>query len=786
MLKNFFKVAFRNLLRNKAFSIINISGLVIGMASAILILFWIQNEISYDRFYKDPDRLYEVWGNDVYDGQIRSGTPTPEIMAPILKNDVPQIEAVSRCDWGNDYLFAIGDKSLKAHGNLVDPDFLSIFSFPLFKGDEKTVLNDPYSIVLTEKLAKRIFGNENPLGKVIKVENDENYKVTGVLKDRPNNTGFDFEWLMSYVHKTMKGYIDNDWTDVSIRTYVKLKPNTSFVTANEKIKNVIVQHSGGRAKTTEFLYPVSKMRLYSNFENGVQVGGLITRVKIFGIIAILILFIACINFMNLSTARSEKRAKEVGVRKVVGARKGSLIGQFLGESIFMVFIAGFFAIILVQICLPAFNHLVQKQLVIDYQNSYFWLTAVGFILFTGIIAGSYPAFFLSAFKPVSVLKGTFKKTNALVTPRKVLVIMQFTFAISLIICTLIITQQIKYAQQRETGYNKKNLGYVYMQGDIFIKYQLIKNDLLNSGVASSVTRTSAPLTQNWSSGMSMNWEGKDPNTKIQINRYTEDADLVKTAGMQIVQGRDIDAKNYPSDSTACLISESAVKAMGFKNPIGKIIFDDPVSWHVVGVIKDFILESPYETIKPFMVKGPKYDGGVMHIKFSDANSTAQNLAKAEKIFKKYSPAYPFEFHFIDEEYARKFSDEQLTGTLATLFSALTIIISCLGLFGLAAYMAENRIKEIGVRKVLGASVTSITTLLSKDFLKLVTLAFLIAAPIAWWIMDTWLLNYNYRVGISWMTFLFSGLIALSIALLTVSYQSIKAAIANPVKSLRTE
>ncbi|HSZ85588.1 MAG TPA: ABC transporter permease [Puia sp.] len=786
MLKNFFKVAFRNLLRNKAFSIINISGLVIGMASAILILFWIQNEMSYDRFHKDQDRLYEVWGNDVYDGKIQSGIATPEAMAPVLKNDVPQIEKVSRYDWGNNYLFTVGDKSLKAQGNLVDPDFLSIFSFPLLKGDEKTVLNDPYSIVLTEKLAKKIFGNEDPMGKVIKIENDENYKVTGVLKDLPNNTGFDFEWLMSYVHKTMKGYIDNDWTDVAIRTYVKLKPNTTFAAANEKIKNVIVQHSGGRAKTTEFLYPISKMHLYSNFENGVPVGGLITRVKIFSIIAILILLIACINFMNLSTARSEKRAKEVGIRKVVGARKGSLIGQFLGESILMAFIAGSFSIIVVQICLPAFNQLVQKQLFIDYQNIYFWLLAVGFILFTGVVAGSYPAFFLSAFKPVSVLKGTFKKINALVTPRKVLVIMQFTFAISLIICTLIITQQIKYAQQRETGYNKKNLGFVYMQGDVYTKYQLIKNELLNSGVASSVTRTSAPLTQNWSSGMSMNWEGKDPNTKIQINRYTEDADLVKTAGIQLVQGRDIDAKIYPSDSTACLISEAAVKAMKFKNPIGQEIFDDPVKWHVVGVIKDFILESPYETIKPFMVKGPKYGGSIMSIKLSDANTTAQNLAGAEKIFKKYSPVYPFEFHFVDEEYARKFTDEQLTGTLASLFSALTIFISCLGLFGLATYMAENRIKEIGVRKVLGASVSSITTLLSKDFLKLVALAFLIAAPIAWWTMSSWLQNYNYRIDMNWLTFLLAGVIALSIALLTVSYQSIRAAIANPVKSLRTE
>jgi putative ABC transport system permease protein len=756
MIKNFFKVAFRNLLWNKVFSIINISGLAIGMASAILIFLWIQNEISYDRFHANGNRLYQVWGNNMVGGEIQSGMATPEIMAPGLKSDVPEIEQVSRISWGEDYLFTVGDKSLKAKGNLVDPSFLSMFSFPLIKGNANTVLKDPYSIVLTQKLAKKIFGNDNVVGKVIKVENDENYKVTGILKELPNNTQFNFEYLISYEHKNMKGYIDSDWTDVSIRTYALLKPNTSFAAANDKIKNVIVKHSGGRAKTTQFLYPVSKVRLYSNFQNGKAEGGRIERVKIFGIIAIFILLIACINFMNLSTARSEKRAREVGIRKVVGARKKSLIGQFLAESILMAFIAGVFAMVTVELCLPTFNQLVEKQLFIDYGNIYFWLAGIGFVLFTGILAGSYPAFFLSAFKPIFVLKGTFKKVNALVTPRKVLVVLQFTFAIALIICTLIVEQQIKFAQTRETGYDKNNLGYVFIQGDIWKNYALIKNELLSSGVAAAVSKTQAPLTQNWSSGISMNWEGKDPNTKIQINRYTEDGDLVKTAGMKLVQGRDIDVKNYPSDSTACLISESAVKAMGFKNPIGQMVFDDPINWHVVGVIKDFILESPYETIKPFMIKGPRYGGNVIYIKLSNANMTAQNLAKAEKIFKLYNPAYPFEFHFTDEEYAQKFGDEKLTETLASLFAALTIFISCLGLFGLATYMAENRIKEIGVRKVLGASVASITTLLSRDFVKLVIVAIVIASPLAWWAMSKWLQGYNYRITISWETFVIAG------------------------------
>jgi putative ABC transport system permease protein len=786
MLKNYFKVAVRNLLRNKGFSIINISGLAIGMASAILILLWIQNEINYDRFHAKKDRLYEVWSNDAVNNSIRSLVYTPEIMAPVLKKDYPEIEQVSRVAWNRNLLFSVGDKNLPVSGTMVDADFLTMFSFPLVKGNTGAAFNNPYSIVLTQKLAHRLFGDEDPMGKIIRIENSDNFTVTGILKDLPNNTLFDFEYLQSYGLATANKWIDEDWTDIGVRTFVSLKPNTSLAGINSKIKNIIPKYSGGRAKTEEFLYPVRKLRLYSQFENGKVVGGRIRIVRTFGLVAIFILLIACINFMNLSTARSEKRAKEVGIRKVAGAQKKSLVGQFLGESVLIAFIAGVLAIIIVQLCLPAFNELTKKQLFVDYGNLYFWFAAMGFMSFTGILAGSYPAFFLSAFKPMFVLKGAFKKAHTLVTPRKVLVVAQFTFAIALIICTIVVERQIKYAQSREIGYDKNNLGYVYAQGDIGKNYELIKNALLNSGIAVAVSRTQAPLTQNWSSGISLKWQGKDPNAKIQINRYSEDGDLVKTAGMQLVEGRDIDIKNYPSDSTACLISESAVKVMGFKNPIGQIISDDPVEWHVVGVTKDFILESPYERIKPFMIKGPKYDGNVIHIKLNNKNATAQNLASAEKIFKQYNPAYPFEFHFIDEEYAQKFNTEQLVGTLASLFALLTIFISCLGLFGLATYMAENRIKEIGVRKVLGATVTNIAFLLSKDFVRLVVLAIVIASPVAWFFMNKWLKDYDYRINISWWIFFVAGSLAILIALITVSFQAIKAAIANPVKSLRTE
>ena len=786
MLKNYLKIAFRNLARNKGFSFLNISGLAIGMASAMLILLWVQNEASYDLFHANRDRIYQAWGNDVYDGKIQSGTATPEIMQPILLADVPQIEQAARISWGETYLFSVGDKSLKAFGNMVDPSFLKIFSFPLVKGNVQTALSDPHSLLLTEREAKTIFGTEEPMGRIIKVDNDENFKVTGILKDLPHNSQFNFDYLWSYDYKTMKGYIDKDWTDVSIRTFVMLKPHASLEGANGRIKKVVIDHSGGKSKTELFLYPLRKLRLYSNFENGVPVGGRIQRVRTFTIIAALILLIACINFMNLSTARSEKRAREVGIRKVVGAQKASLVGQFLAEAILMAVISGALAVLLVWLTLPAFNKLLESPLSIDYGNGQFWAAGIGFILLTGLLAGSYPAFFLSSFKPIFVLKGAFHKVNTFITPRKILVIIQFTFAIGLIICTIIIDQQINFAQTRASGYQKKNLGYVNIQGDIYKNYPLIKNALLASGAATAVSMTQAPLTQNWSAGMDMNWEGKDPNTKIQINRYTEDGDLVKTAGLRLVEGRDIDVKNYPTDSTACLISESAVKAMGFSHPIGQLIFDDPVSWHVVGVIKDFILESPFETIKPFMVKGPKYGGSVIHIRLNPEAPLAQNLAKAEKIFKQYNAAYPFEFHFIDQEYAAKFADEQLTGKLALLFAGLTIFISCLGLFGLAAYMAENRVKEIGIRKILGASAPNIAALLSKDFVILVVISLVVASPVALWSMSKWLGSYSYRIPISGWVFFEAGLVAIIISLLTVSFQAIKAAIANPIKSLRTE
>lgn len=798
MIRNYFKIALRNLLRNKTFSIINISGLAIGMASAILILMWVQNELSYDNFYANKDRLYQTWYSWQTNTGIRSANVTTKMLAPALKKDYPEIEKATRFFWSESFLFTVGEKKMNVTGNMVDPDFLTMFGFPFLKGDMNTALNSPSDIVITEKLSRKLFGNEDAMGKSIKIDQKYNFKVTAVMKDLPANTQFDFEYLLPWSHMKTTGQDDSCWGCGSTRNYVLLKPNTNITAVNAKIKDIIVRHTDPNATTKAFLYPVSRLRLYSNFENGVSTGGKIRTVRVFSLIAVFILLIACINFMNMSTARSEKRAKEVGIRKVAGAKKISLIGQFLGESILIAVLAGVVALLIVQLCLPAFNSLTGKQLIINtpvikqlnlaYDNIYFWLFFIGFILFTGIIAGSYPAFFLSSFKPVQVLKGTFKKANALVTPRKVLVVLQFTFAIVLIVCTIIIQQQVKYALEREAGYNKNNLVYIPLVGDMSQKYDLIKSKLITDGIALSVTKTSAPLTEGWSSGHST-WDGQDPNDKTEFNQYNTDGDLVKTAGLKLVQGRDIDLKNYPTDSSAVILNETAVRLMGFKNPIGQIIDRGAynVNWHVIGVVNDFILQSPYESVKPMVIRGPKANWfNVIHVKFTNANTTGQSIAGMEKIFKEFNPAYPFEYYFIDEKYATKFSDEQTTGTLTAFFAGLTIFISCLGLFGLAIYMSENRIKEIGVRKVLGASATSIATLLSKDFIKLVLIAILIASPIAWWAMSKWLAGYDYHITISWWIFLVAGVMAILIALITVSFQSIKAALANPVKSLRTE
>jgi predicted permease len=795
MIRNYLKTAIRSLRRNKGFAFTNITGLAIGMAAAILILLWVQNEWSTDRFYKNEDRIYLMYNRDK-DGQGNKWAwpNTPKILAATLKNNYPEVEDVVRYN-NVTFLLTHGDKHLNVQGAFADSGFLDVFDFPLKEGSVQNALSGSYSIVLTEKLAKKFFGNESAVGKTVRIDSANNCTVTAVLKDLPNNTKFDFEYLLPWSYMNKIGWSDSSWTNNSVFTYTLLKPGASQAAFDARVKDETINHTKGTASasTTElFTQPMSRVYLYSKSDNGKLTDGPVTLVRLFMVIAGFILLIACINFMNLSTARSEKRAKEVGIRKVMGAGRGKLILQFIGESILYAFAAFLLALIIVQISLSSFNTLVNKELFIDYTSPAFWIFSVLFILIAGILAGSYPAFFLSAFKPVKVLKGSFKKAEAAVNPRKILVVLQFTFAIVLIICTLIVQRQIQHTLDRDTGYNRNNLIYMFGQGDIDKNYVVIKNELLNSGAVTSITRCANPVTRRWSDSWGFSWPGSTKqDEKTDFVCLGADADFVKTIGVKLLAGRDIDIYNYPTDSNAVLLNESAVKAMRLQHPLGAIIKpvdDNTQQLHVVGVINDFILESPFESkINPMMVFGPENSSGyVLHLKLNASNNTAANLSKIEKIFKTYNPQYPFEYVFADEAYSRKFDNAQRTGKLSSLFAVLTIFISCLGLFALAAYSAENRIKEIGVRKVLGASVLNITSLMSKDFLKLVVISFAIATPVAWYAMSKWLDSYSYRITMQWWIFIAAGLLSVFIAMLTIVFHVVRAARANPVKSLRNE
>ena len=789
MLGNYAKIAWRNVTRNKAFSFVNITGLALGIACSILILIWVQNETSTDKSFSYQDRIYQVMNNIKLNGKIETWGSTPMVMGPAIKTSIPEVEDVVRLNWVGAFTFHYGDKHIETQGFITDSGFLKMFDFPLLEGSSANALSQPHGVVITEKLAHKLFGNASAFGREIKIDSNAVFTITGVLKDLPPNTSFRFEYLIPWSYTKEVGWESTGWENNTVSTFVLTKKGASKEAMDKKIVNFLRPYVPN-PNSTFFMFQFSRRWLHSRFENGVEAGGQIELVKLFTIIASFILLIACINYMNLGTARSAKRAKEVGIRKVVGAGKGELVRQFIGESILFAFIAGVIAIGIVHLALPWFSRLSDRRLSIPFDNYYFWLYGIGFLLLTGIVAGSYPAFYLSAFKPIRVLKGTFKATHALVTPRKVLVVLQFTFAITLIICTLVIYQQISYAQKRDTGYSKDNLVFVYMKGDMVRNYRTIKTALLNSNAVQYVTRTNSPITEIWGVSDGYSWKGKPANEHLSFGMLHIDNDFIATMGLQLVAGRDINTDVYPTDSLSVLINEAAAKIMGFKNPIGETLTSeseiDKDTWRIVGVVKDFMPPYPYDKIHPVMMIGPRAWAGTMTFKLNPANSTADNLATIGRIINEYNPGYPFEYNFVDKTFAFKFENEEKIGTLAVLFAGLTIFISCLGLFALAAYMAENRIKEIGVRKVLGASVSAITTLLSRDFFVLVMLAFIVASPIAWWCMNSWLNNFAYHINISWWFFIVTGVFCTIITVITVSYQAIKAAIANPIIALRNE
>ena len=781
MIKNYIKIAWRNLWKNKVFSAINFLGLAIGMTAVILIGIWVENELSFDRFHTNLDSLYKVYNRSAGAGEISVWNVTSGPLGKALEENFPEVANTARIYWSSERLFSFNDISIKATGNEVDDSFLSMFSFPLLQGNAENALDGANNIVITKTMAQKLFGKENPINKVIKIDNENNYKVTGVLKDLPANTEFDFDYLIPL---KLSPTVMNNWGINTYYTYVQLKPNTEINDVNNKIKNLVPDNSE-KYNWEIFLHPVSKLHLYSQFENGKVVGGRIDTVRLMIIIGILILGIACINFINLSTAQSSSRSREVGVRKIIGAGKYRLVSQFLCESLILTTMGGMAALAVAMISLPFFNRIIDSSLTIQYSNPLLWLGLLGTVLITGLLAGLYPAFFLSSFPPIKNLKGSLSGSRKSFSARKVLVILQFSIGIILVIATSIIYRQINYTQHRNTGYNIDNLIQVDIEGDIKKNYDLIKNDLLRQNAVTSISKTGWDVTLNGSNGSGFKWEGMEQES-INFTLYRTGGNFAKTMGLKIKEGRDIDLNEFPADSSSVMINTTAAEKMGFEDPIGQLIRDNDKTLKIVGVFEDFIIGSPYSEAKPMLIFGNQEHNYNMVIRLNPQNSTLENLKVLEQVFNNYNPAYPFVYHFVDQDYAQKFKDEQQIATLSSLFAGLSIFISCLGLFGLATYMTKNRAKEISIRKVLGANSIIIVQLLSKEFITLVVIAIFIAIPISWYTMDQWLMDFSYRINIEWKNFIGASLLVILIALITVSFQAIKAAITNPVKSLRSE
>lgn len=787
MIKNHIKIAWRNLQKNKSYSIINILGLSIGMTAVLIIGIWVQNQLKFDNFYSDHENIYKVFNkNRSAEGKINLQGYTSGHASPALTTDYPEVKRAARVGWSTNRLLSFDDKKIKSNGNEVDPAFIDIFDFKIVKGNRNSALKETRNIILTESLAKNIFGDKDPLDKTIRLDNKELYKVSAIMQDLPANTNFNFSYLIPLVKA--EEYSPN-WNTIAFQTYIQLKKGTDITAFNNKLTDIIKKKTNNELEGSLFLYPISKTHLYSKFEQGIPVGGKIDQVKLVAGIGLLILLIACINFINLSTARSQKRAKEVAIRKVVGAHRTNLIIQFLSESILVAMISGALAILLTIITLPLFDKIFDKPLVFPSSEPSIWLALAGFIFLTGLLAGLYPAFILSAFKPIKSLKIFGKSKKIPLNFRELLVIFQFGIAIILIIATIVVRKQIDHAGQREIGYNSSQLIEIFMEGDIGKNYEAIKSELINKGIATAVTRSGSSVTGNAGSTWGgISWQGSTPEQekKIGFDVGRTESDLVKTLGLKLVAGRDIDYARLPADSTAILLNEAAIKEMNLKNPIGTYFKWGSNTFTIVGVINDYISGSPYSPVTPLLIYATKESLYNLIIRTNPTSPVQDQLKQIEQILKKFNPAYPFEYQFVDQKFASKFRAQQQTAQLAFIFSGLAIFISCLGLLGLASYIAELRTKEIGIRKVLGASVGGITAMLSKDFIKLVIISIILASPIAWWAMNKWLQDFSYRIEIQWWIFALAGLSALFVAFFTVSTQAIKAASSNPVKTLRDE
>jgi putative ABC transport system permease protein len=795
MLKNYLKIAWRNLIKNKASSLINVGGLAVGMAVAMLIGLWIWDELSFNKYHQNYDHIAQVMQSKTFNGTVTTWVATSlPVEEELRKNYGSNFKHTGVMFWTGQHILTVADKKISFSGTYVTPEIPEIFTLKMLNGSRNS-LKGPSSILVSQSVARALFGNAEPIGKMVKFDNKVSLAVSGVYEDLPRNTTLhDLAFMASWDYFTStQDWLKRaatDWSEDSFQVFVQVADRVNMNALSAKIK-YIKQKNGGPAeakmKPELLLQPMSKWHLYAEFKNGVNTGGAIEYVWLFGAIGIFVLLLACINFMNLSTARSEKRAKEVGIRKAVGSVRGQLISQFFCESLLISVIAFGLSLILVKSGLPFFNEVANKDMHILWGSPLFWLMGIGFTLFTGVVAGSYPALYLSSFKPVKVLKGTFKAGASAAIPRKVLVVMQFSVSIILIVGTIVVFNQVQVAKNRPVGYSRAGLINIETNDhELGKQFNAFRQDLIKSGAISEAAQSSSPATRINNHSYDVNWQGKDPGLAVDFATIRITTEYGKTVGWQFKAGRDFSAK-FLVDSSKVILNEAAVKYMGLKDPVGQTISlgSGNKPFTVIGVVKDMVMGSPYEPAEQTIFNiGDSFDAIIIRI--NPQVSTHEALKKIEAICKTYTPDVPFSYQFVDDEYAKKYADEERIGKLSTSFALLAIFISCLGLFGMASFMAEQRTKEIGVRKVLGATVFGLWRLMSKDFVMLVIISLLIATPVSYYFMHNWLQHYTYRAQLSWWIFGATAAGAIIITLLTVSYQSIKAALANPVKSLRSE
>jgi putative ABC transport system permease protein len=786
MIKSYFLVAWRNVQKSKIYSAINIIGLSTGMAVALLIGFWIWDELSFDNYFKNKDHLARVLATQTFNGETGSYPTTVVPLENELRtkygSDIKRLSLISK----RTNILAVGEKRISASGMWAGPDITDMLTLNMISGTGSS-FRDPSTILLSQSMANTLFATEDPVGKIIKLDNQGELKVGGVFEDLPKNTTyFGTAYLLPWFNKLNWWNTQTDaWSNHGCELVVELNDQVDIEKTSSRIKMITQDHGYVQSNELLMLHPMDSWHLYSKFENGVQVGGRIQYVLLFGTIGFFVLLLACINFMNLSTARSEKRAKEVGIRKTIGSGRTELVFQFLSESLVMSGLATIVAILLVSSSLPFFNRLSDKAMTIPWNNPVFWLITIGFMVAVSLVAGSYPAFYLSAFKPIKVLKGNMLTGRLAAIPRKVLVVLQFTVSIVLIIGTIVIYRQVQYAKNRPVGYERDRLIKIKMNTpEIYAHYDALRSDLIASEAAIEMAESNSSPAEIFSNNSGMDWEGRQPDLDPLFGTIAVTHDFGKTINWQIIQGRDF-SRNF-NDTGAFILNEAAVKITGIKDPVGKIMRWLNSDHIITGVVKDMIMDSPFEPVVPTIFHLQPGWVRLVTVKINPNMNMQLALAKIESVFKKYNPASPFEYEFIDQEYGKKFSEEEKIGNLSTIFAVLAIFISCLGLYGLASYVAEQRTREIGVRKVLGASIFTLWKLLSKEFVLLVAISCFIAVPVSTWFLSGWLNNYNYRTEISWWIFAISIFGALFITLVTISFQAIRAALANPVKSLRMQ